>query len=595
LKSHELGTHLDGSSVANEEGEGSEFSLSNAAPIFENPDLVDPVLPGESQPYSRDVGVKILTNLLGNFCSSLLASGVNNSTVDLIVKELQYCFSESFSLILKIAEQFIGENFQGFSEQLMTLLSVFQKVKSSYQRQQLFQKSENFVLPVEKGLGTRTEVRVRDAKRQQVIVPDTFMYVPLLKTLDTIISCPQFTKYFQPDSMEGSSGYEFFKDSKSFKSNQLFSKFPHSIQIQLFYDDFETVNPLGSKRGVHKIGALYFTLRNLPDFFNSNLNQIYLLGLFYTEDAKKYGISSILRQIIPDIQLLETQGVKVQGTQHFGTLCSIVHDNLGGNTLLGFMESFSANYYCRICCTSKSDAQNIFDHNAMIIRDRSNYSDHLSTNLFGVQTGCEFNKLKYFNFLDSPTADIMHDLLEEVVPFEIKLVLQKLISLGAFNLETVNLRILGHDFGYLEAKNRPSPIRLDGGGNKIGQKAAQAWCLIRFLPVLAGDLIVTAEQLKHWELILKLLECMSLIFSRKFSESMIQKLHSSIIDHHQLFKELHPDVKLLPKHHLMYHYSYIIRQIGHLYRFGQCVMKESIITLCKSPITLEILGIFASR
>ena len=80
------------------------------------------------------------------------------------------------------------------------------------------------------------------------------------------------------------------------------------------------------------------------------------------------------------------------------------------------------------------------------------------------------NRLKYFNFLDSPTVDIMHDLLEGVVPFEIKLVLQKLIGLGNFSLETVNLRIMSHDFGYLEAKNRPSPIRLDGAGNRIGQK-----------------------------------------------------------------------------------------------------------------------------
>jgi len=63
--------------------------------------------------------------------------------------------------------------------------------------------------------------------------------------------------------------------------------------------------------------------------------------------------------------------------------------------------------------------------------------------------------------------------------------------------------------------------------------------------------VTTEEELKYWELILKLLECLSIIFCRSFSESTIQKLSSSIVEHHGLFKELFPDSRLLPKHHLM--------------------------------------------
>lgn len=47
-----------------------------------------------------NLGIKLFTNLLHNFCSSLLASGVNNSTVDFIVKEMSYSFSEVFKLLL---------------------------------------------------------------------------------------------------------------------------------------------------------------------------------------------------------------------------------------------------------------------------------------------------------------------------------------------------------------------------------------------------------------------------------------------------------------------------------------------------------------
>lgn len=38
----------------------------------------------------------------------------------------------------------------------------------------------------------------------------------------------------------------------------------NALQVQLYYDDIETTNLLGSKKGIHKLGCIYFTLRNLP-------------------------------------------------------------------------------------------------------------------------------------------------------------------------------------------------------------------------------------------------------------------------------------------------------------------------------------------
>jgi hypothetical protein len=221
---------------------------------------------------SLDLAVKIITKLLGRFCSQLLATGVNNSTVDLVIKELEYSMSEIFNLITMLSKQFCSRNNEEFSCKIKSLLSGFKNVRSTYHRQKYFEQNENFIHPVEKSLGTRTEVRVQNFKRQQVVVSDTFMYVPLLDTLKKIISVPELAEYFTPEKCTVSqNSYECFHDSYSFKNNQLFSRYPNSIQIQLFYDDFETVNPLGSKRGVHKLGGLYFTLRNFPDFLNSRL------------------------------------------------------------------------------------------------------------------------------------------------------------------------------------------------------------------------------------------------------------------------------------------------------------------------------------
>ena len=115
--------------------------------------------------------------------------------------------------------------------------------------------------------------------------------------------------------------FEDFCDGSYFKTHALFSKQPTSLQIQMYYDDFETANPLGSKRGIHKIGALYFVLRNLPPKFNSAVMNNHLVALFHTEDVKKYGFDPILQPLINYIKTLESHGLdlpfsteKVHGT-----------------------------------------------------------------------------------------------------------------------------------------------------------------------------------------------------------------------------------------------------------------------------------------
>ena len=43
-------------------------------------------------------------------------------------------------------------------------------------------------------------------------------------------------------------------DSPSFQEHPLFRDDPKALQIQLYYDDVEVVNPLGGNTKVHKLG-----------------------------------------------------------------------------------------------------------------------------------------------------------------------------------------------------------------------------------------------------------------------------------------------------------------------------------------------------
>ena len=43
-------------------------------------------------------------------------------------------------------------------------------------------------------------------------------------------------------------------DGELYKSSSLFQEDPCALQVQLYYDEAEICNPLGSKASVHKLG-----------------------------------------------------------------------------------------------------------------------------------------------------------------------------------------------------------------------------------------------------------------------------------------------------------------------------------------------------
>ena len=112
------------------------------------------------------------------------------------------------------------------------------------------------------------------------------MYIPILKTLHFIYSHPNIKEMVQADSSPEDAGLKDFCDGELFKSHPLFSKHNNAIQIQLFYYDFETSNPSGSKRGINKVGAIYFTLWNFPPKYKSSLSNIHLVALFHAQEIK---------------------------------------------------------------------------------------------------------------------------------------------------------------------------------------------------------------------------------------------------------------------------------------------------------------------
>ena len=54
-----------------------------------------------------------------------------------------------------------------------------------------------------------------------------------------------------------------FRDGKKFAENELFKSDSKVLQINLYFDEVEVCNPLGSKRKIHKLGMCILKLANL--------------------------------------------------------------------------------------------------------------------------------------------------------------------------------------------------------------------------------------------------------------------------------------------------------------------------------------------
>lgn len=93
---------------------------------------------------------------------------------------------------------------------------------------------------------------------------------------------------------------------------------------------------------------------------------------------------------------------------------------------------------------------------------------------FGINRNSILNSLAYFNVCDgSLLPDVMHDLLEGALQYEVKLMLRLMIHLqGYFNMDELNSRLQHLELGYMESNNRPTPLSantLNSDGNSLKQ------------------------------------------------------------------------------------------------------------------------------
>lgn len=341
----------------------------------------------------------------------------------------------------------------------------------------------------------------------------------------------------------------------------------------VFADEFEPNNPLGSHRGISKICGVYTELFCLPEDVMSKMAHINLLLLFFAQDRKLFHNNAIFFPVFEELNKLRREGIVLSKPINNITnvkilTCLVCGDNEGLNSFLG-LSSFSSKFYCRMCRMEKKDCQVQCKEDKDLLRDCDNYNEDCSNKSHGIVEPCVFNKLLDFNFIESPSIDPMHDILEGVVRFVMIELLDQLIKNEPdFSIPILNKQILEFDFPFPHSKNKPPLINNDWKKSENISMQANEWLVfVMYFGFLVGNFVNKKTQ--YWKMYLLLRETIDITYANNIQDNIFDHFSKVIEELLQIYLQLDPNNKLKPKMHHLTHYPSIFKSKGKL-KFFAC-------------------------
>lgn len=536
-----------------------------------------------------------------------LESETNNSAVSQFIGEISTRISslllshEETNQVYKICMELIDKT-QQLNEMFMKEengINSFEALKMStaiireellqsatrYKRDKQFKGNKFYVAPEEKAIGLRwTSSKLPDSfVLVPRLVPSVFHEISLVKSIISLFERDDFRKEYllyneQQAKLVSNNVYSSFSSGRNFKSNQLFTKHPDSLQIEIGQDDFEPCNALGSRATVYKLSPVYITVKNIPPKFSSKLSNILLSSLCHTDDLKTsytdwndiwLGIVAHLRQIEDGIVLND-------GTTIRGTVTSVVSDNLGANTILGFVKNFSKTKYpCRFCLCSLDEIRTVSKEIPSQRRTKEHYEEQLLkikasekvdlTNTFGVVMHCALNELKFYNTINSMTPDIMHDVNEGAIPYLLKPLFEYLFKYKVCTENELKNKIKFHNFGFNQKKNVPAELSISKAC--LGQNASQILCLFQSIPFILYDYKDNEVIEKVWVCVSTLLKITQIVHSERIDDDDLKDLVKFVEIHIESFLKIFKN-NLKFKQHNLIHFASTIEAMGPLKSFS---------------------------
>ncbi|XP_031359195.1 uncharacterized protein LOC116182794 isoform X1 [Photinus pyralis] len=528
-------------------------------------------VPAAPQNYDLNNETNIRSFITNYMCTLYSNTSVNRSVVQFVIENTKILIDK---ILTHIFENFSEANVTTAKENLRytikNILCLFETTNSEHQRLKLLEKCESFIKPFPFTIGITTclnridtseeaTLSVREARGQKVCIRTVlkkFLELPnVLNKIDYFVQSQEEISSEIVSIFQG----ELWKSLKSRFINK--KVFP----IYIFFDDFEPINPLGSRAGIYKIGGVYLSLACIPFEFASLIENIFLVQLFYSSDRARHGNKKIFESLIDDLIFLEREGIYVDrpdGIQEkiYFTLFLILGDNLGLNSILGFNESFNSDHFCRICLATKQMSQVEVDQLKFILRSKETYNSHSTNFSHGVKESCIWNVLPNFHVTNNICCDMMHDVLEGILRYDMAFVINSLIRKKYFSLDHLNERIKFFKFSKADAGNPMPQIKSDHlKKNHIVMSASEILSLTVYFSFLVGDLVPPEDEI--WIFYIITVQILEMMLNRVFTTQSIAYLSILIEEHHTMFIELFKQ-HLRPKYHILLHYPSVIRMIG---------------------------------
>lgn len=401
-----------------------------------------------------------------------------------------------------------------------------------------------------------------------------YQYVPIIETIQSLFRNAQFHQdYFDFNENKkhvcSDDSYQDFCCGSIYKENELFT--PTTVQIQLGIDEFEPCNALKTKSGLHKMCAIYLEIRNIHPKFKSKLNNIHLVALIKSQDLKSDSdaMDKVANRIVDELLILETNGITIKSGQNLkGILTNVSSDNLGANSVFGFVESFSATFFCRICELPAIECKTAVEEISEKMRNKSTYAAQINAIndtqcpdykiSKGVKKFCVFNRLNNFHIFDNCCVDIMHDMNEGVIRFFIRFLFEHIIKDKIASLNELIALCRDHNYGWFWKKYKPSAIKIDR--KDLNQNAMQTYCLMLNLPFILFKRKPKLGQ--FWRAMECLLQLMQILYSTCIRKCDVDRLRQLLKEHLNFLVENGKQV--IPKHHMATHYPHLITKIGPL-------------------------------
>jgi hypothetical protein len=296
-----------------------------------------------------------------------------------------------------------------------------------------------------------TEIPIEIANEQEKF---TYQYVPIKDVISLALKNPALLREIVREKSQHFAFDNCIFSSELTCDQKRWERIKGKLRIQLYSDEFTISNPLGPSRHNQKYMVVYCSFTNLPLKDRLKRKDLFLLIIANHKHIDDQTLSAILDPLNYDLEDLFNNGVDIKlGDGNMlnieCTLSTFIADNLAQYVFLGYSSNFYLGFRCRLCGGNYEEIQRgclsmpLFGDNndIKIYWEYVRQADGLNLpiearRVFGLMRKFKFaSQTRSIDPWNITPVDVMHDILEGIIPKLTSVILQHLKEMFLKNRE----------------------------------------------------------------------------------------------------------------------------------------------------------------